>query len=209
MKLFVFAFFILFTMPFTTMARSVDDYQSTVILKGKYLQDYQVFDTFLYLITVDPHAKWRGDDLGFNIEDERELKGFQRFQEKMKLVHARLNRALDNSWYKINCTSKESFSNKNREKIIRDMDTVEDLQEEVAKKHLSKALKSMSKETRLNVINYLQDLKNTTTITMISNEEFHDTASVDAMKLDFATKCVNDSYEYHSELSWTAITRRL
>ncbi len=198
MNRFLLVLFLTLTTSFTASGRSIEDFESGVILKGKYIQDYQVFDNFLALFTDDIHATLRGEVLGFNVNDEEGLKVYQEFQEQLRLVDKRHKKALMRAWYKAHCTSSESFSTKSRARIFKDMGYAGDLQTKVTKRHLKRALKNMDEEVRINVVNYLKKLKETTTIFEVSNEEFLESTSTESMKSNYETRCINNSYDYHS-----------
>ena len=85
--------------------------------------------------------------------------------------------------------------------MIKRMDASYDLDEKTNKSHLDKALKSLDEDMRINVLSYIEDLKEYTTIIFaLSNEEVYRQESTENLKRTFESKCLGLSGEYFSSI---------
>ena len=205
MKILMLLFFMLFATNAFSHDREAGDLESTVILKGKYIQNHQIFGIFLDLFEEeeDDDEYWKqilARDLGFDMTNPKEAKKFKNFQRKMKVVKKKLEKDLRKAWYRENCIGNNATSRKNRKEMIKRMDSSEELDGKTNKSHLDKALKSLDEDMRINVLSYIEDLKESTTIMIFSNEEWHRHESTENLKRTFESKCLGLSGEYYSSI---------
>ena len=201
MKILMLLFFTLFATNAFSQDREAGDFDSTVVLKGKYIQNYQMFSTFLSLVEDEyygPNILAR--EVGFDMTNPKEAKKFKNFQRKMKVVGKKLEKDLRKTWYRENCIGNNATSKRNRKEMIKRMDSSEDLDVKTNKSHLDKALKSLDEDVRINVLSYIEDLKESTSITIVSNEEFNSNESNENLKRMFESKCLGLSGEYYSSI---------
>ena len=200
MKILMLLFFMLFATNAFSHDREVGDFDSTVILKGKYIQNYQMFRGFLSLVEDEDWKEFVARDLGFDMTNPEEAKKFKNLQRKMKVVNKKLGKDLRKTWYRENCIGNNATSRQNREEMIKRMDSSEELDEKTIKSHLDKALKSLDEDMRINVLSYIEDSKESTKIMIFSNEEVYRHESTENLKRTFESKCLGLSGEYYSSI---------